>query len=56
MKRKTLEKLLRKAGWYLLRHGNDHDIWTNGTDIEPLPRHKEINERLAKYIIQKRGL
>ena len=56
MKRKHLEKLLRSAGWYLLRHGSDHDIWTNGAEIEPLPRHKEINERLAKHILQKHKL
>ena len=56
MKRRDLEKKLKSAGWYLLRNGSDHDIWTNGTDLEAVPRHKEINERLAKAIIKKRGL
>lgn len=56
MKRRDLEKKLKEAGWYLLRNGADHDIWTNGKDIEPIPRHKEINERLAKAILRKLGL
>lgn len=56
MKRRELEKKLKKAGWRFLRSGADHDIWTNGKDIEPIPRHNEINERLAKAILKKRGL
>lgn len=56
MKRRDLEKKLKEAGWYLLRNGADHDIWTNGKNIEPIPRHKEINERLAKTILRKLGL
>ncbi|MDO4485705.1 MAG: type II toxin-antitoxin system HicA family toxin [Bacillota bacterium] len=56
MKRRDLEKKLKEAGWYLLRNGADHDIWTNGKNIEPIPRHKEINERLAKAILRKLGL
>ena len=56
MKRRDLEKKLEEAGWYLLRNGADHDIWTNGKDIEPIPRHKEINERLAKAILRKLGM
>lgn len=56
MKRRDLEKKLKEAGWYLLRNGADHDIWTNGKDIEPIPRHKEINERLAKAILRKLGM
>jgi len=36
--------------------GGNHDIYTNGKDIEPIPRHKEIAESLAKTIIKRRGL
>lgn len=56
MKRKDLVKLLEKSGWYLKRIGGNHDIYTNGIKIEPIPRHSEINERLAKEIIKKYGL
>lgn len=56
MKQRDLVKKLEKAGWWLLKHGANHDIYTNGVDIEPVPRHKEINERLAQAIIKRRGL
>ncbi|MDY4110360.1 MAG: type II toxin-antitoxin system HicA family toxin [Eubacterium sp.] len=56
MKHKELEKLLKNNGWYFLRSGGNHDIYTNGKEIEALPRHKEINEQLAKAIIKRREL
>lgn len=56
MKRKDLLKLLEKNGWWLLRNGANHDIYTNGQKSEPIPRHSEIKENLAKSIIRKHGL
>ncbi len=56
MKRRDFIKLLEKNGWYLLRNGTNHDIYTNGNSIEPIPRHKEIAEMLAKAIIKRQGL
>lgn len=56
MKKRDLEKLLKKNGWYLLRSGGNHDIYTNGVETEPIPRHSEVNERLAQAIIKRRGL
>lgn len=56
MKRKDLIKLLTNAGWWLDREGNRHDIYTNGKKSEPIPRHREINEELAKAIIRRQGL
>lgn len=56
MKRRDLEKLLKQNGWRFLRSGANHDVFTNGKEIEQLPRHKEINEQLAKAIIKRRGL
>lgn len=53
MKKKTLEKTLKQFGWWFKRHGGDHDIWTNGEIFEPIPRHAEINELLAKKIVRK---
>ncbi len=52
MKRRDLIKLLEKNGWYLKRNGGDHDIYTNGEKTQPVPRHSEIKERLAKKIIK----
>lgn len=56
MKRKDLIKLFIKKGWYLERHGANHDLYTDGKESEPIPRHNEINELLAKAIIKRRGL
>lgn len=56
MKRRDLVKLLEKNGWYLKRNGSNHDLYTNGREVEPIPRHSEINEKLAQAIIKKLGL
>lgn len=56
MKRIDLERLLRSNGWWLMRNGGNHDIWTNGKEIEAIPRHKEIPDKLANAIIKRRGL
>ena len=52
MKKKDLEKKLKKAGWWLDRHGGNHDIWTNGKITNQVPRHPEVNELLAKSIVK----
>lgn len=56
MKRNDLIKLLERNGWYLKRNGANHDIYAKGNHREPIPRHSEINERLARDIIKRRGL
>lgn len=56
MKRKDLIKLLEKNGWYLKRKGGNHDIYTNGKNIEPVSRQVEIKEPVAQAIIKRRGL
>ena len=53
MKRNELEKMLRALGWMFLKHGGRHDVWTNGVDVESVPRHREIREHLAKKILRK---
>jgi len=53
VKRKELEKALRELNWWFLRHGGKHDVWTNGEREEPIPRHVEVNEKLARSIIRK---
>ena len=53
MKRKELENALIKRGWWFLRHGSKHDIWTDGNRQEPIPRHTEINDKLARSILRK---
>ncbi|MEO6028193.1 MAG: type II toxin-antitoxin system HicA family toxin [Candidatus Binatia bacterium] len=51
MKRRDLERRLRKLGWELVRNGRRHDLWSDGEGIEAVPRHAEINERLALAIL-----
>ncbi len=48
--------MLIRNGWHLKRNGAEHDIYTNGSEAEAIPRHKEIKENLAKAIIKRRGL
>lgn len=55
MKRKDLISIIEKQGSVFIRHGGKHDWYQNpktGT-CQPVPRHKEINEYLARSIIRK---
>lgn len=56
MKRADLIRTLEQNGWYLLRNGSNHDIYTNGIKMEPIPRHKEVRERLARQILKRAGI
>lgn len=55
MKKRELEKRLRRAGWWLDRHGGNHDIWTNGKITNQIPRHAEVDERLSRSIVKEAG-
>jgi len=55
MKRKDFIKLLERNGWWEKRDKGGHTIFTNGKDIEPVPRHNELNEILVQTIIKRRG-
>lgn len=54
MKRKDLIRKLESNGCMLIRHGGKHDWYHNPkTKIsQPIPRHKEINEYLARHILK----
>ena len=56
MKRRELVKKLIQAGFVLDRHGGGHDVYVRGAEEEVIPRHREIDEALAKHIIKKWGL
>jgi predicted RNA binding protein YcfA (HicA-like mRNA interferase family) len=55
MKRTDLIRKLEEAGCEFLRHGGKHDWYRNPkTGVsQPVPRHREINETLAKHILKK---
>lgn len=56
MKRKDLIDLMEQDGWRLKRHGSSHDVYSKGNSTEIVPRHREINEKLANAIIRRWGL
>jgi mRNA interferase HicA len=55
MKRRDLVRKIEEGGAIFIRHGGKHDWYQNPqTKIsQPVPRHSEINEMLAKSIIKK---
>jgi len=54
MNRADLIRTLEQMGCILLRHGARHDWYHNPTTkaSQPVPRHREIRETLAKHIIK----
>lgn len=58
MKRSALVRELRAAGCVLHRHGKKHDIYRNPANGErqPVPRHVEIENQLARHIRKQLGL
>jgi len=54
MKKRVLLKQLENMGCVFIRHGGKHDWYQNPKTkmAQPVPRHREINERLAKHIIK----
>ena len=57
MKRVDLIKTIEKFGCLLIRHGGKHDWYQNpATRIsQAVPRHREVNELLARRIIRMLG-
>jgi mRNA interferase HicA len=57
MKRVDLIKSIESLGCVLIRHGAKHDWYRNPrTKVsQAVPRHREINERLARHIIRALG-
>jgi len=56
VKQKELIKKLEDGGFIFERHGHKHDIYVRGIEREEVPRHRDIDERLAKAILKRRGL
>jgi len=55
VKRSDLVRKLEQAGCLLVRHGGNHDWYQNPETrvAQPVPRHREINETLARHILKK---
>ena len=54
MKRRDLIKAVEQNGAVFIRRGGKHDWYQNPTTraAQPVPRHREINERLARHILK----
>ncbi|GAK57951.1 YcfA family protein [Candidatus Vecturithrix granuli] len=54
MRRTGLIRKIKSTGCVLIRHGGNHDWYQNpNTGVcQPVPRHREINEKLAKHILK----
>ena len=54
MKRTELIRTIEEMGCVLIRHGGKHDWYQNPATkmSQPVPRHREILETLAKHIIK----
>lgn len=54
MKRVDLIKTITSFGCVFIRHGGKHDWFRNpATGVsQPVPRHREIKDGLAKHIIK----
>jgi predicted RNA binding protein YcfA (HicA-like mRNA interferase family) len=57
VKRRDLIQRLEAIGCVLIRHGGKHDWYQNPRTrmAQPVPRHAEINEHLARGILKKLG-
>lgn len=55
MKRRDLIRQIEAGGAIFIRHGAKHDWYQNPVTklAQPVPRHTEINEMLARSIIKK---
>jgi mRNA interferase HicA len=55
MRRVDLIRQIKKLGCTLIRHGSRHDWYQNpNTGVcQPVPRHTEIKDYLAKHILNK---
>jgi predicted RNA binding protein YcfA (HicA-like mRNA interferase family) len=57
VKRRDLIETIERLGCALIRHGGKHDWYQNpATKIaQPVPRHREIKEHLARHILKMLG-
>ena len=56
VKRKDLIKYLENNGFYLLREGGNHSIYTNDMKTIPVKRHRTIDRITANGLCKQAGL
>ncbi len=56
VKRRELIKYLKQNGFYLLREGGNHSIYTDGTKTIPVKRHGRLDRITANELCKQAGL
>jgi len=56
VKRRDLIRYLEENGFYLLREGGNHSIYTNSTKVIPVKRHSRLDRVTANEICKQAGL
>jgi len=56
VKRRDLVHYFATNGFYLLREGANHSIYTDGTKVIPVKRHKQFDQITANELCKQAGL
>ncbi len=56
VKRKDLIKYFENNGYYLLREGGNHSIYTNDSNTIPIKRHRTIDRITANALCKQAGI
>ena len=56
VKRRDLIRYLEANGFYLLREGANHSIYTNNSQTIPVKRHRSLDRITANEICKQAGL
>jgi predicted RNA binding protein YcfA (HicA-like mRNA interferase family) len=56
IKRRELVKYLEANGFYLVREGSKHSIYTNGAKMIPIKRHRSLDRITANELCKQAGL
>jgi mRNA interferase HicA len=54
--RRELIRYLEKSGFYLLREGSNHSIYTDGMKTIPVKRHRTLDRVTANELCKQAGL
>ena len=56
VKRRDLIRYFERNGFYLLREGSKHSIYTNGDRTLPVKRHRTLDRITANELCKQAGL
>jgi predicted RNA binding protein YcfA (HicA-like mRNA interferase family) len=56
VKRRDLIKHFEENGFYLLREGRKHSIYTNGVKVVPIKRKRELDRITANELCKQAGI